>query len=880
MYCYSPTEKQALPPESLVGGKAYNLALMQASHFNVPSWFVITATAFEASVGTVLTGVPAEEMASAIEQVVLPEDVLQAIHQNVEALGLRNHLLAVRSSAIGEDGADHSFAGQLESFLYVRYEELVPTIKAVWQSAFSQRALFYRNTNGLGEKPVKVAVIVQEMVEADVSGVAFGIDPVSGNREAVTVASVFGLGEGLVSGLLEADTFTVLGEAVHAEIAHKTQWMGFNTEKGQSTQLLPLPEEKQAVASLNEAQLQAVVAKVKAISRHFGKPQDVEWAIANGTLYILQSRPVTTLGSLPDSSGVKVLWDNANIVESYAGVTTPLTFSFIQVVYTEVYKQFCEIMGVESSLIEENASVFQMLGLIQGRVYYNLLNWYKMLSLLPGYAINAAFMEQMMGVAEKLTIPPTVVVSQRNKYVRLATLVSKLVGNLFGLPKAIKQFYALLNETLTPYETTDLLLKKPDELVAGYFQLEAKLMKRWQAPLVNDFYAMIFYGVLKKLISQWQIDDKGTLQNDLLTGEGDIISTEPIKRIRALANQLCEDAVLHPLFLNEEEPTILSQLPQHPIYTQLQAYIHLFGNRCMGELKLETITYKENPLMLITLLKSYVKQGVVSLEHHHVREQKIRQEAEALVAQKLNNPLKKWVFQFVLGQTRMRVKNRENLRFERTRLFGTVRDIFLTLGKHFYAEGIIDHARDIFYLTKSEIFAYVDGTAVSVQLKPLIALRKAAFEQYASEETPPPADRFYTLGMVYHANAFKNANTSSITLEGDSMKGIGCCPGVVRARIKIVKHPNQAQALEGCIMVAERTDPGWVPLFPISQGILVERGSILSHSAIVAREMGIPAIVGIPNLLALVIDGELVEMDGATGVLRLLERQGEIIHAE
>jgi pyruvate,water dikinase len=194
-----------------------------------------------------------------------------------------------------------------------------------------------------------------------------------------------------------------------------------------------------------------------------------------------------------------------------------------------------------------------------------------------------------------------------------------------------------------------------------------------------------------------------------------------------------------------------------------------------------------------------------------------------------------------------------------------VREIFLAFDAKFYSEGILENKRDIFYLTKSEIFDYILGTSANTDLKALIARRKIEFKEF---ENKYPADRFSTYGMIYHANSY-TASPVSVECDG-GIKGIGCCAGVVRAKVKVVRDVSQSQGLEGCIMAAERTDPGWVPLFPISKGILVERGSILSHSAIVAREMGIPAIVGINNLFALIKDGDEVEMDGSTGIVRVI----------
>lgn len=789
--------------EKIVGGKAYNLDILTKNGINVPKWCVVN---------------------SVDDDFEFEED----------------KLYAVRSSAVGEDGSGNSFAGQMESYLYVKPQDIKARIQDVINSANSERMRFYREQNGLSNDDIKVGVIIQQMINSEVSGVAFSSNPITGKRSEIVISSVWGLGEGLVSGELNADTFTVIGEKITKNVVEKPYKIIFDKDKGFGT--TQVENENPSESCLTDNQIKEIVRKVKEIVEIYGKPQDIEWAYEGDKLYILQTRPITTLENIADKSQQEVIWDNSNIIESYSGVTTPLTFSFIKDVYTEVYKQFLLIMGVEQELIEENSDIFQMLGLIDGRVYYNLLNWYRLLRLMPGYEINAGFMESMMGVKQKLNQIPKVKPSRKNEYLRLANLVKSLIVNLFRLPKDIEKFYKHINATLSPYEDGQLRGKSANELVEIYFELESKLMKKWQAPLVNDFYAMIFYGLLKKSLAK--IDPNGTLQNDLLTGETGIISTEPIKRIKQISNKIC----------NGENAD-----------NDIKEFIRKFGNRCIGELKLETITYKQDPSLLQFIINSYVKQGIIDLEKEAEREQEIRRNAEKTVKEKIKNPF----FGFILKNARLRVKNRENLRFERTRLFGLVREIFLELGKNFAYENIIETQRDVFYLTKEEIFNYVRGTSVDIDLKTIIKNRKEEFKTF---ENKNPSDRFSTFGTVYRANQFTAKIFDTNPVEGD-LSGIGACAGIVRAKVKIVHSVAESSGLEGCIMVAERTDPGWVPLFPISKGILVERGSILSHSAIVAREMGIPAIVGVNNLLSTLKDGDEVEMDGSTGTIRVIDNE-------
>lgn len=613
-------------------------------------------------------------------------------------------------------------------------------------------------------------------------------------------------------------------------------------------------------------------------SRHFGKPQDIEWAIERGRLYLLQSRPITALQTLPDPAGERNLWDNSNIAESYGGITTPLTFSFARRAYESVYREFCRILRVSESVIQDNDTTFRrMLGLIRGRVYYNLFSWYRVLALLPGFTVNRQFMEQMMGVKEGL--PDEIVkeltggtAARLRDALNLWVSLNGLLLNHYQLPSKIKRFYRRLDEALDP--TADINSMNADQLVGHYHELERKLLTRWDAPLINDFFAMIFYGVLRSLSAKWCQDDEQSLQNDLLAGEGGMISAEPAQRVREMAEMIREDSGFVELLTEGDLVRIEAAIDNNAsLKKAYAAYLDKFGDRCLDELKLESATLHDDPLLLLRSIGQFARR----LREHEAKEPgsveaEIRAKAEARVATALErHPLKRMIYRWVLKHARYRVRDRENLRFERTRLFGRVRRVFVELGKRMYADDLLDHPRDIFYLEVDEALGFVEGTTVSTDLNGLVKLRKDEFARY--EEMEPPSDRFETLGMVYQGNAFRSRDDAAEVTDGD-LKGIGCCPGVVRGPVRVVRDPRKASLQSGEILVAERTDPGWIMLFPAAAGILVERGSLLSHSAIVARELGIPAVVSVAGITRSLVDGDWVEFDGSSGVIRRIEPDG------
>jgi pyruvate,water dikinase len=890
------SENIGKPQESKIGGKAKNLFALSKLGLDVPSYFVLSADffiealhPFAEKIKTLLLDLDyrdpqavthtSKEICTWIEKIewraAQQEEIRTAYRRHFET----TDFVAVRSSALGEDATAQSFAGQFESFLFVRDEEkLTQAIKKCWASAFSERALIYRHLNNLASHPIAIAVIVQKMIDGKISGVTFTADPISGTHDKIIINATYGLGEGIVSGRLDTDNFSVKKNSsgnYDLKIVQKTRQIVFDRERDHGTIETSVEETLQVAPSLTAQQVRELAELAQKIENYYGAPQDIEWTIAD-KIYLLQTRPITTL----KPKGYRLIWDNSNIIESYSGVTTPLTYTFAREAYASVYRQFCAVCGVRAASIAENEETFEnMIGLIKGRIYYNLKNWYRVLSLFPGYNYNKQFMEQMMGVKESFEereekLP---LLWWEKYFVELPKLLGvgfRIAWHLLRSEKLVSHFQKYFFETMKAYRRRDLSTLEVNELIAVYDDLKQKLLWNWKAPIINDFFAMIFYGVLKKLGVQWAEDEAGTLQNDLLCGEGGVESTEPTKAIMRLALAVRADLTLTALFASKSPSALMASLRQEPAFdaflSEIEDYLDKYGSRCMNELKLEEKTLKDDPSFLFMMISNYLRRPDLDIGAMEAREQAIRARAENIVKERLGFP-KKQIFKWVVKKTRQHVKHRENLRFARTRIFGLVRELFNAIGQRFYEKKLLVDARDIYYLEVEEIFGIIRGTATSINLKALIQLRKEEFAVF-SQGTPPP-DRFETLGMVWHGNTFEAKSASQTQINAPKsehiLQGIGCCPGIVKARTKLVTSPHDA-TLHGEILVAERTDPGWVPLFPTASGILIERGSILSHSAIVARELGIPTIVGIKNLTQRVQNGQSVEMDGANGVVYLI----------
>jgi len=863
-----------------LGGKAFALARLDAAELPIPEWFAVTPVAFARSITAeqqqALASGQIEMVRDALTGLEPAADVAVEITMALQAMAEHRDRFAVRSSAVDEDGAESSFAGQLASYLFVDAESVMRRIADVWRSGFSERILEYRRQRGIPAAPAGApAVLVQRMIDAEVSGVAFSADPVSGRRGLAIVSAVDGIGTALVGGEADADVYEVdrAGRIEQQTIAHKQIRHGFDAGAEEGVSAQTVQADKMDRPALSAAQAAEVAAMARRAAAEFGQPQDTEWAIKDGRLYLLQSRPITTLRNIPDPDGALNIWDNSNITESYNGVTTPLTFSFARSVYEGVYRQFCRILRVPRRKIDASDRTFHcMLGLIQGRIYYNLLSWYRVLALLPGFTVNRRFMEQMMGVRESL--PDEILAGLDKATARqrfadmfsLAGMILALTRNLLTLNGQIERFYVRLHEALREPDPP-LTEMRLDELMAHYSALEEKLLIHWDAPLVNDFFAMIFHGILRKLTQKWCGDTSGMLANDSIRGQGGMISAEPAARVREMATIATEDATLTEALCQAPLEEALRAVRAVPAFrTKYEDYLAKFGDRCLEELKLESETLHENPLVLLRSVGELARAPKTA--YRAPRNPDIALDAVKQMRRSVRGrPLRRLLLLWVLRKANTTVLQRENLRFERTRLFGRVRRIFREAGKRLHEMGVLETGDDIFYCQVEEIRSYVAGNAVTADLKPLVVLRRAEFERYR-ECAPPPA-RFETAGAVYHGQSYraKPAGANSET-DGNERHGIGCCPGTVRGIVRVVHDPRNAQLPAGSILVADHTDPGWIMLFPSAKGLLVERGSLLSHSAIVARELGIPAVVSIPGLTAWLQDGDEVELDGSRGTVR------------
>ncbi len=806
---------------AVVGGKAAALSQLARRGFEPPAFFVITPAAFRmGKSGPVAT-----------------TGLKPAVTDALAALGPGPY--AVRSSGRAEDGAEHSHAGQFDTVLNVAAKNVLQAAKQVWHSGFSDTVATYRSVKSGGEAEAP-SIIVQQMINAKAAGIAFSADPVTGQRNLVVISAVNGLGDALVSGEVDGEDWTI-----------------DQTDTAQSAPDAP--------KVLTHDQARKVAALARKAEDAFGPPQDIEWAFDTESLHILQARPITT-GLRPAAlrDDALTIFDNSNIVESYPGMVSPLTYSFALHVYSRVYRAFVQLLGVSDSTVAQNSAIFDnLLGRIDGRVYYNLVNWYWALALLPGFSLNRDYMETMMGVSEPMpreitdTIGPPPAKGARKllEYARLVKVAGGLIWQAVRLPPTRRNFYTRLTDVLD--RKFDVEAANATELAAEYRHIESTLLDRWDAPLINDFLCMIAFGASRNLLKKWLGDDGLLLHNDVMIGQGDIISAEPAQRI-ARIGQMVRAAGLAEQLSSDGR---MSALTSHPeIEAEVQSYLDKFGDRCTEELKLESIPLRDDPTSLLMAIAASATQP--DKDRH-------KGEEPDWTALFPSNPIRRHLSKWIVGWAKARVRDRENLRFERTRIFGHARRVFLGIGRELAALGLLNEPRDVFHLTTHEVLGAVEGFSLSPNLKAIVAHRKN--EDVSSAQRPDPPERIEIRGP-----AIAPIWSEPTEAQNDNARlktGTGCSAGSVTAKAHVIRDPRTEALSPGDILVARHTDPGWIAVFSNASAIVVERGSLLSHSAIVARELGIPCVVGLKGATQWIENGETLLVDGACGTVEKCDAQ-------
>lgn len=783
--------------EHKIGKKAERLFELAKNGFNVPSLFCVNE-------------IPKEE------------ELLSFLNEGRE--------FSVRSSALCEDSADHSFAGQFDTFLFVKRDNVQEKIKECFSSAEKENVISYCKENGIKPGSIKMTVIVQEMIDADFSGVIFSANPQGILNESVIVMGC-GTGDNVVEEKTDVTTCYY----------NRTDKKYYTVKNGDNS------------PAMTDELIEKLISLCEKAEGSFGRLIDIEFAVKNNEVFILQVRPITTIN---DNS--PLILDNSNIVESYPGISLPLTISFVNEAYSGVFKGLAKRVLHDEKLVNRyNETYYNMTGSANGRVYYKISNWYTILSFLPMSKKIIPIWQDMMGVGEKSIDSKGVKLSF---FKRIATYFN-VISEAFSVRRNMSKLNASFPATEKYFRdnfTSDITL---DDIKKLYNEISDKLLSVWDITLLNDLYAFVFTGLLKSEIKKSGIGDYEKIANEFISGISNIESMKPIRAMIRLADS--DREMLDRLCSTESESELETALKEYPEFEKcFYEYISLYGDRSPEELKMETVTFRESPLLLIRKISELSSDKEI-----FERTKKSLLDEKEKKAEDIESRIKKRKKRilYFAKKASIGIMNREISRLNRTRVYGMVRSMFLRAGEIFYKNGKISSKRDIFYLTKEEIFSGNPDLFVEI-----IEKRKA---DYTGFYELPAYSRIIFSGKEFDKTAIRTDAVSRVSSEDKTLYGTPSSAGIVKGEAVIVKDACNPPDTKGKIIVAKMTDPGWVFLLSNSKGIISEKGSLLSHTAIISRELKIPAVVGVKNVSEIIKDGDIIELNGNNGTIRICEKE-------
>jgi pyruvate,water dikinase len=581
--------------------------------------------------------------------------------------------------------------------------------------------------------------------------------------------------------------------------------------------------------SLTAREAKRLISLAQKVQKIFGSPQDIEWCFKSGRLYVLQSRPITRTFSLPE----KKYFDSANIAESYSGIVLPLTCSFAQMIYETVYEDLLMRSGVPARKITESAKIFEnLLGFFYGRMYYNMNNWYQLAAFVPGYNRNNGNFELMITSNTHQTVAPS---TRPSLFLRIAyPFIVGFKTLMFGFTAS--RFKRMVKAEIKRFRDYDLGHLEYGECVALFEDLNRRLLRRWYITVENDFFVMTYLGILKKIAGEEALQKLITFESK---------ATEQVAALADLSEIMQSDPKIWSTIKVNDAKVFNDGLSKNiTAAAALKNYLDEFGGRFANELKLESIGVDEDITKLFLVLKAYVGYKLL--------EPMPREEARLPL-------LKKLVTFFALAKFKKYASRREEFRLLRSNTFGITRRIIRRMGGLLAAQGIIKAVDDIFYLQLKEIF---DASAINnKELAGLVEKRK---QEYTSYEAITPPAHFVTIDDQVPILQ------ESILREGRNIQARPASPGVVKGRVRIFKDFSMPSKIDFEILVTSHTDPGWTSLIALSKGLIIEHGGVLSHASIVARELQIPAVIGVADAVNFLKDGQVVEINGSTGAVKIM----------
>ena len=851
-----------------VGGKGANLGEMVGAGFPVPPGFCITAEAFRRFMGKIdICEVPTDlaniarkfrEISEKILSEEIPGDLATTILNAYQSIIGCGRLVAVRSSATAEDLPEASFAGQQDSYLNVDEESLLEYVKKCWASLWTERAIHYRINKGFDHSKVYLAVVVQQMVESEASGVAFSVNPLNSNHEEVIIESVWGLGEGLVSGQITPDRYVIeknSGKILQREIETKKN-MVVRPQSGLGTVLVPILENKRSTPSLSDGQVKELAEIVCRIEEYYGSPQDIEWALAENSFYVLQSRPVTTLNLLnaistaadePEffSFDPNTEWTNVGLKERCHQPLSILGWSIIEPCQNAGLSWLYE--AVAGKKIPTGTKLFNN---VYGYLY---MNFTLIKKISPTSSLANFLSEDKTGEFSP----------KRGNLQELKLLIKSFFAGRKMAGFLDKEFYRMLPgylqeiKGLGEYELDSLSNRELYEyLLAG--RTLAESFFRYQTASLS--VAEVYYKVLTGFMVKWLDDKNMSLSAKLVSGLPNNLTVESNNDVWKLARLLNQSPRLRSLFLSMSAEEFLSRAGKTGegrfFISQLEDLLKKHGH-LNTRMDIATDFWWENPVIVLSMVRGFLSD--TENADPDVREwekKKVREETEAFVRSKLSF-VQRLLLNWILPLTQTYMLLRDNRHYYVTMPFSLMKKTINRLGRRLQTEGFLLSDKDIFFLTTGEIEAVILGNMGIEDSRTLIMKRKSVKEVDIQE-----------LPSLFKGWPQLESSSISIEIEGKTLPGVGGSPGKASGPVKIIRSPGDFALFKaGEVLVTASTDPAWTPLFAIAKAVVTDYGGLLSHGAIVAREYGIPAVLGVNKATEILQDGQSITVDGYNGVV-------------
>jgi pyruvate,water dikinase len=847
---------------ALVGGKGAHLGeLSRIEGIRVPAGFCVTTDAFR----RIMTTVPwiddqvdrlsrldpddreairtlSAEIRRTLEGIAIPDDLAAAITRSVARLG-EQAAHAVRSSATAEDLPTASFAGQQDTYLNViGSAAILQHVSRCWASLFTERAVTYRLRNGFDHRKAHMAVVVQQMVFPQAAGILFTADPVTSNRKVAYVEASLGLGEALVSGLVNADVYKVRdGEVVVKAVA--TKQLTIHASPAGGTQELAIEPERQEQPALTDAQIVRLAQLGRRIEAHFGHPQDIEWCLVDDGFQIVQSRPITTLFPIPAAG------DRENHVYVSVGhqqmmtdAMKPLGLSLWQLTTLRpmseaggrLFVDVAQALGSPTS----RAGLLEVLGRSDPLIGDALQTILERGDFIPTLADEGPGVTLGGGAPAPIETDPAIVTELIE---RTEASIATLEGDI-----RTKSGSALLDFILADVQELKRILFDPQSLQVIRAAMEATwwLNEQVQAWLgEKDAVDTLTQSVPNNVTSEMGL---------ALLDVADVIRPHP--DVVAFLQHVEDESFL------DELPTLEGGLAARDA---IQAYLDKYGMRCVGEIDITRPRWSERPTMLVPMLLGNIKNfepgaGERRFEHGQLEAWKKEQEVLARLLALPDGERKADETKRMIDRVRTFSGYREYPKYGMVSRYFIYKRALLEEAERLVQAHVLREKEDIFYLTFQELHDVVRTHQVDDHL---IRQRKDAFRSYQAL-TPP---RVLTSDGEVVAGTYPR-----VDVPAGALVGLPVSAGTIEGRARVILDMAEADLEAGDILVTAYTDPSWTPVFVAIKGLVTEVGGLMTHGAVIAREYGLPAVVGVENATRLIRDGERIRVHGTDGYIEIL----------